>query len=58
MTTSMTIKSISIGEEILKQAIFASFYKTPLSLECHVATYRIALQKITNAAKNFPEFSA
>lgn len=51
------IKSICFGEQLLTQAIFASFYKTPLSLECHVATYRIALKRITNAAKNFPGFS-
>ena len=49
-------KSVSIGNQILKQLLFSSLFGIPMSLECQKDVFRLTKQRVIKVATSFPAF--
>ena len=51
-----SFKSILIGSEILKQLLFSSLFRIPMSFQCQMDVFRLTKERLINVAENFPAF--
>ena len=51
-----SFKSILIGSEILKQLLFSSLFRIPMSFQCQMDVFHLTKERLINVAENFPAF--
>jgi len=49
-------KSISFGEELIKEMVMSSVFKVPLSPSATMTAYRLMIQRVTRVAQGFDPF--